>query len=147
VHIRAVIVNWVGIFQHLHLNSTIDSCEDVDREDPYNCIFDTVNDTVDDDEIEFISYNGEDGGKPDVEDFLNDPPYAECHDEHIGLHVKLPRNGEMVHGKVVERERNPDGSLKGRSNSNQILDSRSYKVEFSDGTYANYATNTLIENS
>ena len=52
----------------------------------------------------------------------------------------------MVHGKVVERERNPDGSLKGRSNSNPILDSRSYKVEFSDGTYGNYATNTLIEN-
>jgi len=51
-----------------------------------------------------------------------------------------------VHGKVVEREKNPDGSLKGKSNSNHILDSRSYKVEFRDGTYGHYSPKTLIEN-
>ncbi len=35
----------------------------------------------------------------------------------------------MVHGKVIEREKNSDGSLKGNSNPKSILDSRRYKVD------------------
>jgi len=73
-------------------------------------------------------------------------PYSELSDEHIGLQVNLPHKGEMVNGKVVDRDKNPDGSLKGESNPNPVLDSRSYKVEFRDETYGHYSTNTLIEN-
>jgi len=127
--------------------STADSCYNYSQENPYGLIFDIGNDAVDDEDIELVSYSGGDAPrKPDVEDFLSDPPYTELSDEHIGLQVNLPHKGEMVHGKVIEREKNPDGSLKGKSNPNPILDSRSYKVEFRDGAYGRYSTNTLIEN-
>ena len=36
--------------------------------------------------------------------------------------------------------------LVGTANPNPILESREYEVQFSDGSYSNYATNVLIEN-
>ena len=98
--------------------STEDSSDNCNQENPYGFRFDIDNDAVDDDDNEFVSYIG--GVAP------SDPPYAELSDEHIGLQVNLPHKGEMVHGKVVEREKNPDGSLKEKSNPNPVLDSRGY---------------------
>eukprot|EP00978_Attheya_sp_CCMP212_P046293 scaffold382524_cov28-Attheya_sp.AAC.1 len=52
----------------------------------------------------------------------------------------------MKSGKVVGRKRAADGSVKGNANTNPILDTRTYRVEFPDGVEAEYAANTIAEN-
>ena len=52
----------------------------------------------------------------------------------------------MKSGKVRERKRLPDGSLKGTSNSTPLFDSRAYIIEFPDGTEAEYTANIIAEN-
>ena len=58
----------------------------------------------------------------------------------------IPKEGEKQEGTVIRQKRNPDGTLKGTSSSNPILDTRVYKIEFGDGTYSDYSANVLIEN-
>ena len=49
-------------------------------------------------------------------------------------------------GKVKSRKRDSDGNPIGRSNSNPILDTRVYQVEFPDGDVAEYTANVIAEN-
>ena len=75
----------------------------------------------------------------------NNSPSIEMDDEHIGQQVLLPQNDQMVLSKIIKRKRNADGSLVGTKNSNPILDSRIYEVEYPDGSAAEYATNVITE--
>jgi hypothetical protein len=114
---------------------------------PYQSLFD--DDEVDDVDIEFQESDeyGNLISKPNAEAFIpSDAPIAEASDEHIGMKINLPHQGEMVEGTVKCRKRNSDGTLIGTANANPILDSRTYEVEFGDGTYSDYSTNVLIEN-
>lgn len=52
----------------------------------------------------------------------------------------------MLVGKVRRRARDDDGELTGTSNSNPILDTRTYEVEFDDGSSAEYSANIIAEN-
>jgi hypothetical protein len=52
----------------------------------------------------------------------------------------------MQSGKVKTREREHDGSLRGTANSNPILDSRTYDVQFPDGVEGEYSANVIAEN-
>jgi hypothetical protein len=120
---------------------------DYDPNKPYDSLFD--DDELDDENIAFqeLDHNNKPIAKPNVDEFLpTDAPIMELTDEHIGMRVTLPHQGEMVEGIVKSRKRNSDGTLIGTSNANPIMDTRSYSVEFGDGTYGDYSTNVLIEN-
>ena len=84
----------------------------------------------------------------DVDSYLapSDSPYAEAIDNHIGMNVDLPHQGERREERVVSRKRNNDGMLVGTANENSTLDSRVYIVDFGDGDYAEYSANVLMEN-
>ncbi len=75
---------------------------------------------------------------PDIDDVT--PEYQ---DQYIGAEVVLPLQGEMKRGKVKERSRTEAGELYGTANTNPILDSRSYEVEFPDGTVTPYTANII----
>jgi hypothetical protein len=62
----------------------------------------------------------------------------------VGLKVPIARGGEVLKATVLKRKHAPDGSLLGTTNANPTLDSRLYEVEFPDGSYQDYATNTLL---
>ena len=52
----------------------------------------------------------------------------------ISAQVKVPVGGEEKFGKVLGRKRDADGEWIGKSNSNPLLDTAVYDVEFDDGT-------------
>ena len=78
---------------------------------------------------------------PDIDDAT--PEYQ---DGYIGAEVNLPLQGTMVQGKVKERSRTDSGDLFGKANKHPILDTRSYDVEFPDGTTKAYTANVIAEN-
>jgi hypothetical protein len=69
------------------------------------------------------------------------------YDKYLGAEVTLPRGDITTPGRVVSRKSDHEGTPKGRSNSNPLLDTCSYYVEFPDGTKAEYASNIIAERS
>jgi hypothetical protein len=59
---------------------------------------------------------------------------------------ELPTGDKMQTGKVISRKRGADGDVKGVANTNPILDSRTYEVEFPDGEVTEYSANVIAEN-
>ena len=78
---------------------------------------------------------------PDIDDAT--PEYQ---DTYIGAEVTLPLQGTMKQGKVKQRSRTESGDLFGKANENPILDTRSYDIEFPDGTLKSYTANIIAEN-
>ena len=54
-------------------------------------------------------------------------------DNYVGAEVRLPYDGEMKTTRVRRRAKDVDGGLHGKGNSNSILDTHEYEVEFEDG--------------
>ena len=52
----------------------------------------------------------------------------------------------MRSGSVKRRARDAEGELFGTRNSNPILDTRSYEVEFPDGDVPEFTANVIAEN-
>ena len=76
-----------------------------------------------------------------------DAPCASLTDTLLGAEVTLPSAEGHVQGKVKRRKIDPETNMPiGTYNSNPILDTRIYEVEFPDGTYSDYSANVLIEN-
>lgn len=126
--------------------SSLDRSEETDK-DPFRYLFEE--DALDDEHIDpqEVDDLGNPIIRPDLDDIEhNDEAFKEQFDPYVGLKVPLARGGEMQEATVRSRKRNPDGSLKGTANDNIALDTRVYEVEFPDGSYNEYATNTLIEN-
>ena len=70
----------------------------------------------------------------------------ELEDRYIGVKVLLPRSGKKHEATVISRKRTQDDkALIGLPNSNPLLDSRIYTVEFPDGGTGEYATNVIAE--
>jgi hypothetical protein len=65
---------------------------------------------------------------PEADDF--DP---EVFDAYLRAEVLLPKGDSLVTGTVVGRKRDMNGNPVGQRNSNPILDSRVYEVQFPDG--------------
>ena len=83
----------------------------------------------------------------ELDEINHDSPYAENDDRYIGVKVSLPHlDGELKQATVKRRKRNEDGTLRGTSHDNPILDTRVYEVEFEDGSYNEYSANVLAEN-
>ena len=94
----------------------------------------------------FENYFDDDDGEmppaPDADDEVD----TDTHDRYVGAEVNLPIGNKMMSGKVRGRKRMADGSLVGKSNTNPILDTRTYEVEFPDGQTAELAANVIAQN-
>jgi hypothetical protein len=67
-------------------------------------------------------------------------------DEYVSKELYLPRGGDLVTARVLQRTRDGDGFPTGHRNSNPILDTRQYEVEFTDGSIDTYTANVIAEN-
>jgi hypothetical protein len=54
--------------------------------------------------------------------------------------------GTVMKAKVIGQKRDADGNLVGQRNSNLILDTREYEVEFADGATDVFTANMIAEN-
>jgi hypothetical protein len=70
----------------------------------------------------------------------------ESFDEYLSAQVALPVGGEARRGQVVRWKRDHNGRPVGIQNSNPLLDTREYEVEFPDGTTQSYAANVIAKN-
>jgi hypothetical protein len=70
---------------------------------------------------------------------------VEAYDKYISAQVLMPIGDSKRTGKVLKRKDDGDGNPVGRANSNPLLDTRVYKVEFQDGTIQEYAANLIAE--
>jgi hypothetical protein len=82
---------------------------------------------------------------PDIDD-VDDDHDVDTYDQYVGAQVRVPIGGEIRSGKVMRRKRELDGTLKGRTNENPMLDSRTYEIEFPDGYSGEYTANGIAEN-
>ena len=77
---------------------------------------------------------------PEADDYT-----PEAYDEYLTAEVLLPNMGNMTRAKVTGRKRNADGDPVGVRNTNPILDTREYEVEFPDGATDVFTANTIAE--
>ena len=65
---------------------------------------------------------------------------------HLSAKVQIPRAGyDLAVGKVVRRSRGTDGELIGKTDSNPLLDTSQYEVEFEDGSVEKCSANIIAE--
>jgi hypothetical protein len=84
---------------------------------------------------------------PDIDDAKDDDDVdVDTYDQYVGAHARVPIGDEIRSGKVVRRKRELDGTVRGISNSNSMLDIRIYEIEFTDGRSDEYTANVIIEN-
>jgi hypothetical protein len=119
------------------------------KEPTYNNIFpqqiycDAFDDPVEDDSCD-LPY-GDELHEAKLEEV--DDQYLESLDEYINAEIILPdKEGIPVLTKVKSRKRDPAGDPIGTANSNPILDTRVYNLEFPDGRIEEYAVNMIAEN-
>ena len=86
--------------------------------------------------------DGEMQSTPDADDEIDD---VDTFDQYVGAKVTLPIGDKMLSAKVRGRKRASDGTFSGKANSNPILDTRIYEVEFSDGQTAELAANVIAQ--
>jgi hypothetical protein len=86
-----------------------------------------------DDEPEFST--------PEADDYT-----PESYDEYLQAQVILPGGGESRRGQVIRQKRDHKGWPVGIRNTNPILDTREYEVQFPDGSSGSYLANTIAEN-
>jgi hypothetical protein len=71
----------------------------------------------------------------------------DAHDKYLSAKVWLPDgDGILRHATVKRRKRDSDGHLIGKSNSNPLLDTSLYEVDFGDGLEGTYTANIIAEN-
>ena len=93
-----------------------------------------------------------DGLIGDADDELHTPslgidgklPTPEADDNYVNASLMLPRGNALARGTVIGRKRDARGDPIGNADTNPMLDSRVYRVEFEDGHRAmQMATNTF----
>ena len=110
----------------------------------------TVEDLADDpveegyDAPEYDLYEDDEENHEHVPD--EDDVTPEGNDEYVNAYVVLPHNGVETSARVARRKRDVNGHLVGTRNDNPILDSRSYVVEFPDGSETEYTANMIAQN-
>ena len=67
-------------------------------------------------------------------------------DKYLSAKVSLPKGEEFMSATVTKRLRGADGNYIGKSNSNPILDTALYEVQFADGSVEAYTANLIAEN-
>ena len=82
-----------------------------------------------------------DADRPEADEFT-----PEALDNLISAEVILPQGDVLVHARVIGRKRDELGNPIGVANSNPILDTQVYDVQFPDGKMETYAANVRAEN-
>jgi hypothetical protein len=82
---------------------------------------------------------------PHIDD-IKEKNDVDTYNQYVGSHVRVPIGGEIRYGKVVRCKRELEGTVRGRANSNSMLDTRTYEIEFSDGRSDEYTANVIAEN-
>jgi hypothetical protein len=88
--------------------------------------------------------NAYEEGLPDNDD-LDPLPTPEVGDNYISAEILLPLGGVLRQGKVISCKRDADGNTVGRAHDWPILNTRTYDVEFDDGTIAESTANKISE--
>jgi hypothetical protein len=98
-------------------------------------------------DIEMANYNlsKDDKQGPDVSWDRDDVP-DDSYNNYIGAKLTLQKGDEVTAARVKKRKVDSYGNAVGNSNSNPILDTRMYTVEFADGAKAEYSANVIAEN-
>jgi hypothetical protein len=89
-------------------------------------------------------YQGDDKlgeGTPDRDNIPDD--YI---DQYLNAEVLLPKGDSMMTGTVKRRKVDDLNIPTGQRNSNPILDTRTYVIEFPDGSELEYSANTIAKN-
>jgi hypothetical protein len=81
---------------------------------------------------------------PDVAQDHDDIP-DDSYDNYIRAKLTLQKGDEVTTARVKRQKIDSFGNAVGTSNSNPILDTRLYTVEFADGE-AKYSANVIAEN-
>ena len=84
-------------------------------------------------------------GMPSLNDDEEDYD-TDAYDAYLTAQVKLPQGGKAELGIVRARKHGLDGNPIGKANTNPILDTRVYEVEFPDGEVKEFAANVIAEN-
>jgi len=80
-----------------------------------------------------------------------DPDYGDAEitpemgDNYLTAELMLPRGGTMEKGRVSARKRDRNGNPVGLANSNPILDTRVYIIDFDDGDQTELTANLIAE--
>jgi hypothetical protein len=82
---------------------------------------------------------------PDIDD-IKEEHDVDTYDQYVGANVRVPIGDEIQSWKLVRRKRELDGTVRGRANSNSMLDTRTYEIEFPDGGSDEYIANMIAEN-
>jgi len=92
----------------------------------------------------------------DEEDLNNEPEgetkleqddfTKETYDAYLGVKLLIPSGDQFIVGRVMKWTRDGDGNPVGQRNSNPILDTRVYEVQFGDGSTVEYGANLVAKN-
>eukprot|EP01082_Thalassiosira_pseudonana_P000070 g27.t1 g27 contig1:60384-63019(+) len=82
---------------------------------------------------------------PDLKEELPEIPTPEAEDNYVNAEIMLPRGDGFERGRVVKRKRGIDGEVIGRANSNPILDTRLYEVQFPGGEVTELTANVIAQ--
>jgi len=78
---------------------------------------------------------------PEADDYT-----ADSYSNYLSADLLLPVQDEILRGKVIKRKLGEDGNPIGQYNTNPILDTTQWEVEFSDGSEGTYSANVIAEN-
>jgi hypothetical protein len=67
-------------------------------------------------------------------------------EECLNTELLMPTGGEFFQAKVIKRKRDADANPMGKRNTNPILYTRKYDVQFPDGSIGMFAANIIAEN-
>ena len=97
------------------------------------------------DDVNLLPYNTE---LIDLKTEEVDDSYIVSMDEYIGANVIIPGKDDItpVLAKIRGRKRDNNGNPKGEKNTNPILDTIIYKLDFPDGRVDEYSFNIIAEN-
>jgi hypothetical protein len=72
-------------------------------------------------------------------------PTPEADDNYVNASLMLPRGNALARGTMIGQKRDARGDPIGNANTNPILDSRVYRVEFEDGDVCELTANVIAE--
>ena len=67
----------------------------------------------------------------------------EAIENYIGAQIMISHGDTVSQGSVRHRKRDVEGNIIGRPNSNPTLDTRTYGLEFKDGSMITYSSNVI----
>ena len=86
--------------------------------------------------------------RPEMDNAPTNDVDSDAFDKFIGIYLELPgEDGESkVLGRVMNRKRDHDGVLIGKSHDNPILNTAVYNIETPDGNIHEYTANVIAQN-